>query len=313
MALTILKAIKKDISVKNMIHQRLAGWEPARPHTTLHASDLMKDLEFCPREHALLDLGCGKKKDSYVGTSLRITFDHGKDIEWRIRNDWLRDIAVGYWACVNCHTRYHTFGKAPMVPCNCGVKKWEYDEPRFYSEKTGVSGGVDVLLEVGESKLRLVEIKTMDKDDHKKLVAPLAEHKFRTALYLKLIAESSEQFADRINTKEANLLYMSKSYGFKDETLKAAGVHDSPFSPFKEFIIARDDTIATVPLNKATVLQAWRTDNTVGMPCGICPNGLNGRAQKCSTNAACWGGSHPNVITWEEHGKPRHAGKKVLP
>lgn len=312
MAIALLKALKKEVSVKALIHRRLAGWEPARDTGKIHASDLMKDNEFCPREVAFQDLGIGKKKDSYIGTSLRITFDHGRDIENRIRNDWLRDIAVGIWKCKVCNTKHATFGKEPKVSCSCGYKMWEYDEYRFKSNQSGVSGGLDVMLDVGETKLRIVEVKTIDKDEFKKLLAPLAEHKFRTSLYMRLAEESDDNVAARVNTKEATILYVSKSYGFKDETLKADGISDSPFSPFKEFTVLRDDSLSDVPLAKAEVTTAWRKDPTIGMPAGICHSALTGRSQKCGCAVACFSGKHPQVVTWLEKGIKRHADKVVV-
>lgn len=313
MALKIIKAMKKQVSVKNLIHSRLAGWEKPRSHSKIHASDLMRDLEFCPRELALLDLGKGKKRDQYIGTALRITFDHGRDVEYRIRNDWLRDIAVGTWKCGVCGTLHSTFGKVPTNKCGtCSYERWEYEETRFSSEKTGVSGGIDLILDVGEPKLRIVEIKTIDKDEFKKLQAPLAEHRFRTSLYLRLAEEESADFSERVNTKEANIIYVTKSFGFKDEELSKDGIKDSPFSPFKEFVVQRDDSLSAIPLAKAEVVTAWRADQSVGMPCGVCVNGLSGRAQKCPVVSACFSGEYPQEVTWLEGTSPRHEGKKLL-
>ena len=295
-----------------MIHSRLAGWEKPRAHGKIHASDLMKELEFCPRELALMDLGLGKKKDNYVGTSLRITFDHGRDIEHRMRNDWLRDVAVGIWQCSTCNSRHPTFGKEPKVSCKCGYKHWVYGEYRFKSEVSGVSGGLDIMLDVGQPKLRIVEIKTLDKDQFKALKAPLAEHKFRTSLYLRLAAESNDEVSARVNTQEANLIYVSKSFGFKDEALKEAGISDSPFSPFKEFTISRDDALSDTPLAKAEAVTAWRRDKDIGMPAGICHSALINRAQKCQCAMPCFSGAYPSTITWLEGKVKRHPNKPTV-
>lgn len=311
MGLKILKAIKKERSIKHMIHERLAGWEPARPHGTIHASDLMKDVEYCPREGAFLDLGLAKKKDQFIGTALRITFDHGRSMEYNLRNNWLRDAIVGNWKCSVCGHVHEHFGKAPKVKCKCGYSSWEYDEIRFLSPSSGVSGGLDSLVDVGEPKLRILEIKSMDKDEFKKLEAPLAEHRFRTALYLRLAEESVQNISERVNTQSAHILYVSKSFGFKDETLKAAGIKDSPFSPFKEFIVTRDDAITQTPVAKAKVLHSWRQTKQ-GMPCGVCSSGLIKRAQSCPAVGPCFSGAHPATLTWMENGKPRHPGKKVI-
>lgn len=310
----ILKSLKKpQFSVKNAIHQRLAGFEPPRPHYPLRASDLLKkDYEFCPREHAFMDLALAKKKDAFVGTALRMTFGHGHFMEDSIRNEYLRDIAVGNWECHVCGHEHPTFGKAPTVKCpSCGwPSKWKYKEPRFKDPYTDVSGGIDLLLDVGQPKLLLIEIKTMSPDEFKSLAAPLAEHKARTSLYLQLAASDPSEISKRINTQEARVLYATKSFGFKDETLKAAGIKDAGFSPFKEFTLTRQDSLNTTPLNKARTLKVWRGDKQ-GMPCGICQNGFTKRAQSCSAAAPCWSGKFPSTLTWLEGGLPKHAGKTL--
>lgn len=311
MALLIANNHKVKL-VKDMIHQRLCGWEKPRPHGTIHASELMKELEFCPREWALLDLKQGKKKDQFVGTALRLTFDHGRSVEKAMRNDWLRDVAVGRWKCTSCGLIHPVFGKEPKGSCSCGRRAWEYDEARFTSASSGISGGLDLFIDMGEPKLRIVEIKTMDKDEFKKLEAPLAEHKFRTSLYMRLAEESADEVSQRVNTSFSTLLYVTKSFGFKDLTLKAAGIKDSPFSPFKEFIIKRDDSLTTTPVARATVLHRWRTNGMKGMPCGVCTSGLSKRAQQCSCVGACFSGSFPSTLTWLEAGVPRHPGKTVI-
>ncbi len=312
MALKLFSTLKKEISVKHLIHKRLAGRELVRPHYPLRASDLMGETEFCPREHAFMDMGFAKKKANFVGTSQRITYDLGKDLEYRIRNEYLRDLAVGFWQCGVCRAKYPTFGKAPVVYCGCSYKKWEYIEPRFTSPKSGISGGLDILLDVALPKLKVTEIKSIDKDYFKELKAPYAEHKFRTSLYLDLAFESEAPEAKRINTNEATIIYVSKSYGFKDESLKEAQISDLAFSPFKEYTITRDTNLISTPVNRAKALKAWRDDKSLGLPCQICVNGLTKRAQKCTAVAQCFSGSFPAVLTWKEKGIPKHAGKTII-
>ena len=181
---------------------------------------------------------------------------------------------------------------------------------------SGVSGGIDALVDVGHKTLLLTEIKSMDKDQHKKLEAPLAEHKMRTALYLYLTELSQSPVAERINTKEGSILYVSKSYGFKDLTLKEEGISDAPFSPFKEFKVGRQDALLETPLNRAKALTLWRTmreeGTAQGLPCGICHNGLTKRAQQCSAIGPCFSGSYPGILTWKEGEIQRHPGKPIV-
>lgn len=317
---TLILPGQKKPSVKMMLHKRLAKWEKARDHSHIHASDLMKELEFCPREWALLDLTKTKPKDQFIGTALAITFAHGKDLEYRVRNEWLRDVIVGYWRCGVCSYLHQTsagnpvFGKAPKIKCpKCGWgHQWKYEEVRFTDLDSGISGGIDAIVDVGAPKHLLVEIKTLDKDQHKELKAPLAEHRFRTSLYLDLAVNSLLPEADKVNTKHAHILYVSKSFGFKDAAIADSDLKDSAFSPFKEFTVPRDTSLSATPIAKATALTQFRNNKSLGTPCGVCVNSLTKRAQKCSSVAACFSGKFPSTITWLENGKPRHPGK-LLP
>lgn len=315
MAISFAKGIKPQVSIKNMLHQRIAGMEPARHDGDLHASDLLKELEFCPREQAFYHLGVVKKKPQFVGTALRMTFAHGSDMERRLRNEWLRDKMVGYWECQACGHTHTSFGLAPTIKCpKCGCKHlWEYREVKFHSPTSGVSGRIDGLVDVGHDKLRILEIKSIDKDEFKKLAAPLAEHKFRTALYLRLADESHLDESNRVNTQTAHILYVSKSFGFKDDSLKAAGINDAPFSPIKEFIVTRDDSLVEKQVNRAKAYTKWKASGSqFDLPCGVCVNGLTGRAQKCGAVTPCWSGKFMSLFTWLEDGVPRHAGKTVV-
>lgn len=290
--------------------------EAPRPHDKIHASDLFMEHEFCPRERAFMDLGLSKASGSFIGTSQRITFQHGRDMEWRLRNEWLRPYALGHWSCMVCGHLHQQFCKAPTHKCpSCGWQHWEYSEVRVSDPVSGVSGGVDVFLGVGKDSHYLVEVKSMDKDEFRKLSAPLAEHKARTSLYLYLTQSSTLPWKKSIH-KTGVILYTSKSFGFKDTTLKAAGIKDAPFSPFKEFRVPMDPSLFVSALNRAEALTKWRemlaSKTPTWLPCGICSSGLSKRAQSCSAISPCWSGTFPATITWREKGAPRHANKPII-
>lgn len=319
MTLSFIKTMEKSgVSIKHMIHRKLAGMESPRPHRPLRASSLLKKgYEFCPREHALMDLGKSKVKADFVGTSLRYTFDHGKDAEKRIRNVYLRDTAIGHWKCRVCKHVDPSFGHCPdPKPCPlCGYKfHWEYLEPEFDHPPTEVQCHIDILVKVPERpKLVLVELKTMAGDEFKKLAAPLSEHKLRTILYLQLIAQSQWEGTQRVDTSEASILYVSKAFGCKDEGLAAANVRDAPFSPFKEFTIKRDDSLNERTMAKARVLKVWRDlPKTDGLPGGVCKSIMEPRAKECAACSACFSGNFPATLTWPNAGTPQHAGKTIV-
>ena len=155
-----------------------------------------------------------------------------------------------------------------------------------------------MLLAMGEPKLRPVEIKTMDKDQFKTLVAPLAEHKLRTTYYLRIIAESDHSWATMVSTERSTILYVSKGgYGCQDDTLKGWGLREQ-FSPFKEFTVERNDAMTEALDRRAKVVKDFR-DGKVGMPHGLCVTALSKRAKFCPQRAACFSGEHPPVYNWK--------------
>jgi len=297
----ITKHVKK-ISIKRLIHERLSGFREARGYKRIHASDVTKP-EYCPREVRLMDVLNVKAKDEFIGTALAITFDHGEENNSMVADRWLRDLAVGDWLCKECG-HLHLFTKVPHTCVKCNSRSLVYREVRFTSEKSGVSCGIDLFLDVGRPLLCPVELKTIDRNkfkdpDPKKkggLKAPLAEHKQRTCLYLRSIAESNNPNKDKIDTNTAVILYRSKGHGVKDTEVGDYDFRDDRISPFKEFIVHRDDTLTDLPVRRA---WAVRTSRDLGViPEGICSVAFCKRATQCHVTAACFSGNHPIGLKW---------------
>lgn len=295
------KEMQPKKTAKYFLHQHLSGFDPARSMMNIHASELTKTEGFCPRAYALHDVTGIKPKDSWLSTSEQVTFQMGRDLERNVVN-WFADMgrAVCHWKCVACGT-LHQFCLRPVKCETCGTKKLEPKEVRFTSAKTGASCGVDMLLALGGPKLVPHELKTMDKDEFKALKAPLAEHKWRTNFYCKIIAESDSPWASQIDTSLAFIMYVSKGgYGCADPEVKQWGLSDS-FSPFKEFEIVRDDKLTKDLALRAKVVKDFR-DGKVGMPCGICPTAMAKRAAGCTFKKACFSGDHPPEYDWNSNG-----------
>lgn len=294
------KANKVDLSVKYLLHKLLSDYDPARPLSRIHASELTKDDGFCPRMYALHDVTKTKAKDRWLTTSERMTFQIGRDQERNIVN-WLgeENRAVCDWKCVQCGTK-HEFQFKPIKCTTCGCRVTEPVEIRFQSAINGASCGVDMLIKLNAPKLVPVELKTMDKDLFKALTAPLPEHKWRTNLYLRLIAESASPHAHKVQTNEARILYVSKGgYGCADPTLSDYGVYDK-FSPFKEFIIQRDDSVTDGIVNRSKAVVDFRAGK-VGMPKGICASATHKRAANCPMKGKCFSGDFPPEYDWSKN------------
>lgn len=297
--MSFLKAIAKkqsDISIKSLIHARVGGMSAARSNNPLHASDLTKDPEFCPREVVLFDVLKVKRREEYISSELRITFDEGIDKQARLNNHYLRDIMVGHWECLGCG-ELRKFSAYPKNGCKLGHNRWEYREVMFHHAKTKFTGSVDSLLNVSQPLLRMVEIKIMAQDQWMALKAPLAEHKLRTNLYLRLIEESVEEgWAKCINTKVSHVIYWLRGYGRKGE--------DGKISPFKEYVIHRDDAVTDYLFTRAGLVNDYRENKkmhhttvlSTHMPKGICGTAMCPRALKCSVRPECFSGSFPGVV-----------------
>jgi hypothetical protein len=287
------KKNRKLTSIRQFLHATLPKLEPARDHANLHASDLLKkglfeDKEFCPREYALLDTLKLKRPDEFLHTSNQKVFAEGNTAaNWLIHKMADAGIAVGHWDCKYCHTRYK-FQKRPSECKECCHTDFQYIEVRFRSQESDISGGIDIFVDLGEPKLRIAELKTMMDTDFKKLVAPLAEHKWRTNLYMRLVEDSNSKFRHKINTKEALVFYMCKGgFGYQDDELIEEGIRDSLYSPFKEYRVARDDDTTQTKWNHAKALKRFR-DGKGKLPKGICPTSACKRAQSCSVKNQCF-------------------------
>ena len=156
-----------------------------------------------------------------------------------------------------------------------------------------------MLVNLGDPKLIPVEIKTMAKDQFKDLKAPLAEHRLRTNLYLRLIEESAQGWSNLVDTTRAIVLYVDKGgYGIADPQIKTWGLKEG-FSPFKEFVVTRNDKETDEHTKRARAVTDFRK-KLVGMPAGICMTALSKRAVYCPMKAVCFNGEHPPEHEWKD-------------
>jgi hypothetical protein len=284
--------------LRYLLHDFLNQKEPHRGIANVHASEATKE-GFCPRYYALMDTTAAKLPGQWVNTSEQVTFHIGRVLQDAIVN-WSADMgkAVGHWKCLGC-SKLEEFQKRPTKCTKCGCRAFKPEEVRFMSAVSGISGGIDMLIDLGNPLLRVVEIKTMDKDIFKLLAAPLAEHRQRTALYLQLIAESKHPWAKRIDKANADVIYVSKGgYGVADPELKKWGMVEQ-FSPFKRYTVSIKDVDNTEICRVAKVVKDFRAGH-VGMPDGICATAVTKRAKECSACKACFSGDYPATYWWQE-------------
>jgi hypothetical protein len=296
---TLKDRVLQAPKLKELLSKSVGGMEDARSVDELHASDLTRsDPEFCPREVVLMRLLGVTRKAQYVQESMRVTWDEGRDKQWRVNNVYLREYMVGGWKCVRCDERVE-WGRDPEMTgkgspeCHDGkAHRWEYVEPEF-RHPSGFTGSIDGIVQFNSSKLRPLEIKIIKGEsaikssapDFRSLVAPLAEHRVRTQLYLRLIAESPDERTSTIDTSQAHVLYVMRGHGLKGE--------DGRISPFKDYVVKRDD-----PAVERYVRMAYAVSGD--MPSGVCSSALCPRATKCPVVKECFSGKHPPKNYWSD-------------
>lgn len=284
----------KDL-VRYWLHRELVHEDPPRYSPTwVHASEVTRENpEFCPREWALYDVTGRRPRGQDVMAASAVAFAMGRTYQGLV-TEWLASRAVGNWSCVACWHR-HEFCRKPGVCESCGGKLgFRYVEMRFTSRKSGISCGVDVLVDLPTRvKLTLVEVKTEKQDTFKSLVMPRAEHRVRTALYLRIISESGDAYKKAIDTTQARVLYVSKGgWGQKDPSvLKWKITGDGGWSPFKEYVVERDDVLTRPYHASAQKLHRFRSGGVV--PHGICPTQFTQRAKSCPVVGTCFSGQLP--------------------
>jgi hypothetical protein len=270
-------------SIISVLKSNMSGYRPGRDRSVLHASDVTKP-NFCPRKWALMDIEGTKSSPEYANTATRATWDIGSMTARVLIENWAGEHVVGNWMCRRCHQQ-RTMCSKPKGMCSIGGKHdWAYEEVVFVSKEYGISGSIDALFDVGKPKLVVTELKIMAPEEFATLLAPLPEHRIRTSLYLKLIADSGTPYLDRFNLHEARVLYVSRGYGKKNEKF-------GEVLPFKEFSVHRDDGGLLDLLAKVQSLKKFREIGVV--PCGICNTALDKPAQTCKLCKTCFSGDYP--------------------
>jgi hypothetical protein len=296
--------------IKDLLHAKVGGNEPARGQKTIHASDLTKQnnqwgVGYCPREVRLREVvkDAPKRPPQFLPVATYVTFNEGRDKQKRLNEDWLVDIMYGDWLCLSCGAYRGGQMKPPEVDKDGHKHVWQYEEWRVLDYYSKTSGGIDAIVDVGREKLLIIECKIMKSEDFKSLVAPLSEHRVRTRLYLRQIAGSRQKFAKKIETDYGIILYIMRGHGCKQS--------DGKISPFKEYVVERDDSEVQHYLGMAHALTLSRQDDKI-FPAGVCATQMDDRAKKCPFAKTCFSTKYTGNISWYKDGVPVHTGENII-
>lgn len=277
-------------SLRYKLHKQIRNTKPGRDLKNLHASDMTKG--FCPRERQIINLKEMGPKDEWNQASLQMVYDLGNAVERIVIHHASEAcLAYGDWRCDQCN-RIHAWCERPTRCNDCDCARLSYHGRRFYSAASGISCGIDLLVRGFGPKLRVVEIKSVQKDDFRKLVAPLAEHKIRTNLYMRIVSESGDPDAQLIDTEQAFVMYVDKGgYGILDGEVAKWKLGDRGYSPFKEFVVKRDDAQTDGMCERAATYRKAIFDKVICA--GICVGPTDAPAKSCRVAQDCFSNKFP--------------------
>lgn len=270
-----------DKSLIEVLVKNMGRYYPERSHKTVHASDVTKP-DFCARRIRLMDATGAKASDTYINAALRATFDLGSITADRLVEHWMGDRSIGIWNCTSCDAK--VVFKPKPESCVCGRPNWRHQEVHFIGQGSKISGSIDLIADLGLPKFKVVELKIMKADQFDKLAAPLAEHRLRTRLYLKLIEDSDNPLRFQLDTSSAKILYVSRGFGKMHPDY-------GQILPFREFDIDRDDKSIEGYLQNGVDVKVSREIGTIPIK-KTCDSISCPTAKGCQVKAACWSGEY---------------------
>ncbi len=249
---------------------------PDRGFKHIHASDLTKE-DFCPRKVCLVRKYKTKMPPQSIAKATQLTFDMGNHIADLVIHKWAAGKVIGDWKCQNCGTKL-LWRKEPQHRCHCGSKVWHYTEVRFKDETSWAAGGVDMFIELQPDRFTAVELKIMATEKFNDLVAPLAEHRLRTQLYLELIKHSNHPQKSVIVPNHAKVFYVSRGHGKKNGSFGVV--------PFKEFDIYPDAEAVKPYRVDAVKIKYWEEKGV--LPPRVCDFEICKQASQCPVANECF-------------------------
>jgi len=278
------------------LHEVFSGSQPSDRlnHEYIHASDITSDRQkFCARDVALRNNYNIKPPELKISTSLGYTFSMGNYLQESITRNLYKK-AVGGWRCGNCSSRVELGTHKELIKdcrqCTNLGQDHHYRELVIRDKNLKVSAAIDLIYNNPTiNKWEIVECKSIDKDQFKELKAPLAEHRTRTKLYLKLLKHNSEltpSLMSRFNLEKAYVLYYCKGFGTKEA--KKLGTVGGIFSPFKVFELNYDDLVCSEELKNIKDLRNYQQGLREELPRRLCESIVEHRACICVSKGYCF-------------------------
>lgn len=273
-----------DIDLEKLINKVLVkkSQNSDRDYTHFHPSEFYACHRKLAYKHYESQGICSPSEPaaSFIDPQLQRIFDTGHGMHFRLgKNLEETGILKGRWKCPACERVYgkkETLGTHRPNKCDCGSRKFKYQEVGFYDDDTMIGGHVDAILDLRgmdnipenaseEDSHIIVDFKTIRSEAFRRLIAPKDSHFIQLQTYLYLSG-----------LKVGKLLYENKND-----------------CVFRQFLVPRDDTcIAKIRSDGQSLKKVVTSTNSKGQ------HTLPARAHKknnvkecveCAFRSHCWG------------------------
>ena len=264
---------------------RIVGSLDSKPQTArggagyIHGSSL---IGLCPRRYALMIRGGGAKQEQ-VRSADRLCWAIGRAVEHHIREQFISavgEIVLGKWVCYCGKLQREGLQDLSFKCESCGGSAKNYRELGVFDHDYRIVGSPDLpYLRPDIGKVRVVEIKSINKNAFEKLTNPNMDHVYQALIYRRLFKKNDISVDDSVT-----VLYGSKDYSFRG-------------SPYLEFTIKETEQHRTVldgMWQKAAevrdFLKAEEGDEKPKLPprLAVCASSTDTKPKGCDQCHACF-------------------------
>lgn len=199
-------------------------------------------IGICPRRHILAHVNKLERMNP-VNASMRLVWALGRAAEHHVRTQFIeamqRRTILGTWVCKCGFLKKEGLYEETQACPRCRTKAKNYKECPLFDHNARITGSPDMLyIRLDTNKIRVVECKSIKKEDFEKLKQPKADHILQGMAYNELLRINGLPQDDAIT-----VIYVCKDYQFS--------------SPYKEFQIQRDAN------HDAQIQRMWESANQI--------------------------------------------------
>lgn len=289
--LPTVETINLEQIIDNVLKDKINS--DVRDYSYFHSSELNQcHRKLVYKYYAFNGIIQNADEGSSVGPVLQRVFDNGHHLHYRLRDNLIQTKFLrGVWRCAHSFMPNHpptgTYGTEEKLgifqpeQCECGCKKFHYEEVGFMDEDTLIGGHVDAILDFRGHTIQGNEIESDTSIEESHLVVDFKS--ISTFLFSKLEKPYDSHFSQmQIYLYLSGLKYGKFLYESKND------------QKFREFLVERDEDFIADKVARAKALKRIVTNkNSKGVwtlpPRPYQKSSAKECMQDCNFKSHCWG------------------------